>query len=63
MKNYVKWVLPILLTGIFVLSACQPAIQAVDSEPSPEAVQPVQGIPAIDQNQPDEFATATFSLG
>ncbi len=63
MKTHTKWIFPILLTGILVLSACQPASQPVDSEPSLEAVQSVQGIPAIDQNQPDEFATATFSMG
>ena len=63
MNIHTKWIFPILLTGMFVLSACQPASQAVESEPSPVEVQPVQGIPVIDQNQPDEFATATFSMG
>jgi len=63
MKTRNNWILLTLLTGALILSACQPATPAANSEPTLEAVQSVQGIPAIDQDQPDEFATATFSMG
>lgn len=63
MKTRSNCILFTLLTGALILSACQPATPAADSEPTPEAVQPAQGKPAIDQDQPDDFATATFSLG
>jgi hypothetical protein len=64
MKTQRKWILPILLTGVLLLSACQPAPQA---EPLPltqsEQQDIVPGVPEIDLNQLDEFATATFSMG
>ena len=63
MKKHVKWIFPILLTGQLVLSACQPVSQAIESSTPTENVQKVQDVPAIDQKQPDDFATATFSMG
>ncbi|MDX9863787.1 MAG: hypothetical protein RBT34_03170 [Anaerolineaceae bacterium] len=62
MKIRTKWVFPILLAGMLVLSACQPASQAMESSTPVENNQK-QEIPAIDQIQPDDFATATFSMG
>jgi hypothetical protein len=62
MKTRTKWVFPILLAGMLVLSACQPASQAMESSTPAENNQK-QEIPAIDQIQPDDFATATFSMG
>jgi ABC-type oligopeptide transport system substrate-binding subunit len=63
MKRTTKWIFPVLLAGLLALAACQPANQATESSISPDSMPKTQDVPAIDQNQPDDFATATFSMG
>lgn len=63
MKRNAKWIPLVLLVGLLVLSACQPASQVIESTPPTESIQKMQDVPAIDQSQPDDFATATFSMG
>ena len=63
MKTQIRWIVPILLAGVLFLSACQPAVQAIEVSPTAVEQQDMPDVPEIDLNQPDEFATATFSMG
>jgi len=63
MKARIQWIVPILLAGVLILSACQPAPQAEDVPPVQSESNGSPGIPEIDLAQPDDFATATFSMG
>lgn len=62
MKTHLKELLLLLGAGILVLSACQPASQPGDA-PLSEYPPAQRQVAKLDQSQPDDFATATFSLG
>ena len=63
MKTHVRWIFPILLAGLLLLSACQLALPASETTPPQENRQSKPEVPALDLAPPDDFATATFSMG
>ena len=64
MKTHIRWIVPILLSGFLILTACQPVPQAAETPPVVDEIQEeMPDVPPIDRDQPDEFATATFSMG
>ncbi|MBE0698867.1 MAG: hypothetical protein IH586_18260 [Anaerolineaceae bacterium] len=66
MKTRAKWILPGLLIGFLTLlgaSGCQPATKEQTMNTKTEPTRAAPAVPALDQAQPESFATATFSMG
>jgi len=61
-----KWIFPGLLVGLLALlgvSGCQPDTGEKTMNTNPEPTRAAPAVPALDRTQPDNFATATFSMG
>ncbi len=66
MKTREKWIFPGLLIGLLALlglSGCQSSTKEQTMNSNLEPTQSVSAIPELDRAQPENFATATFSMG
>jgi len=66
MKFRTKWIFPGLLVGLLALlgvSGCQSDTGEKIMNTNPEPTRAAPAAPALDRTQPDNFATATFSMG
>ena len=66
MKTRMKWILPGLLIGLLTLlgaAGCQASTKEQTVNTNPETTPAAPAVPSLDQAQPENFATATFSMG